>query len=868
MFNNKLPISILVFFLLLQSFALFGDENKGTYQELENQIKAENGKAKIVLINRIIKKSLAEKEFEKADAYLASYDAILNNSTLSDYADYCLNKGLLFFNKFDYKNGMNRFLEMQKTAIEIKDLKREAVAKHYIGLILFKQGDLEEAEKYFNESLEMSEGQEVNQATMTHKSLGDLFLKKEIFGKAKQHYKRAFDLLVQAEDLNGAAEMATQLGRIAYNLDDFEGAMVYFNTSREIYNTNNDEVKKAENLWDISKVYQSQDNIDQALEANNEALEIWKNLNDKYGKATTYLNIANNYIIGDKDSKAVRNLDRAAEVIKQEQNNEKSFEVFKGIAIAYEKLGKFQKAYQYHILYDQSKSIAFTKEKTQAIHEMKTKYNSQFSVAKQEQTITSLKMQKENDNNIKNFLLGIVGLATLLAFTMWRSVVRKKKDNVSLNDKNREIRIQKSEIDKQNELLEYKNESLHSLNNKLLNEISERESIEKTSFARDQFLAGMSHEMRTPMNALVGISYNLLNNEPKKEQVEQLENMQFSANNLSVFINDILDFSKIEAGKLTFESRAFEPKKLFTKIYKRFNQPTKDKGIGLSFTYDERIPEKLLGDQSRMNQILSNILHQSLENTETGKIDLEVYLEEYNSNSAVMRIKVSDTGNPVNSKFIQKMMNESMVSSSSDVFEGYQRQSMGLKMAKRLVDLQNGKMEVNALQGKGTEYMMTIPFKINKMKNNKAETTNQKAVVNLEGLQILIVEDNKINQLVVAKMLNDKRIKTVTALNGVGALQAMNKDNFDLVLMDIQMPIMDGYKTTAEIRSMEDPNKSEVPIIALTASAFLSEAEKAKLFGMNDHVGKPFSPEELMEKIHNCLNARESSSTGSTSSPS
>lgn len=847
-------------FLLMLAFAAKADEKNATYEALEQQIEKESGKQQIVLVNRIIKKSLKEKEINKADEYFKSYGSILSNSELDEYVQFCHNRGILFLEKYDYKNGMDRFLEMQKTAMELKSEKDIAISKHYIGFIFFMQDDIEEAEKYYNESLKLSEkNKELEQATMTHEAMGDLFLKKELYGKAKQHYKRAFDLMIKNQDMNGAADMATQLGRIVYNLDDHEGSMVYFNTSREIYNTSGDERKKAENLWDIAKVYEAQDNISGALETNNEALEIWKSQNDKYGMANTYLLMANNYIMDDRDSKAERSLNKAGEIIKAENNGEKSFEVHKGIAIAFEKLGNFSKAYQYHVLYDQNKSVAFNKEKAAVIHELKTKYDSQFAVAEQEQTIAVLQSQQENSKTVKNFLLGIIGLASLLAFTMWRGMVRKKNDNLVLNDKNREIRIQKAEIDKQNELLEYKNESLNELNTQLLNEISERESIEKTSFARDQFLAGMSHEMRTPMNAMVGISYNLLNNEPKPDQVEQLENMQFSANNLSVFINDILDFSKIEAGKISFESREFEPKKVFTKIYKRFNQPTKDKGIGLSFTYDERIPEKLLGDQSRLNQILSNILHQSLENTDKGMISMEVYLDEYNTKQALMRVKVTDTGNGLDPSVINKMMNDH-TPGSTDVFEGYQRQTMGLNMAKRLVELQNGKLTIDSTSGQGTMYSMTIPFKINAM-HVAEETSVVKPVATLNGLKILIVEDNKINQLVVAKMLNDKQIQTVTALNGVEALEEIKKNKFDLILMDIQMPVMDGYKTTAEIRNMDDPAISTVPIIALTASAFLSEAEKAKLFGMNDHVGKPFSPEELMEKITNCLSAHKGGST-------
>ena len=833
----------------------------------ESQKEAATGtETKVVLINKVFNASLKSKDLDKAEAFITSATAALGENDKVGYADLCLHKGLLFFEKYDYKNSISQFLEMQKAAMALKDSNREAVAKHHIGKILYNQKDYVDAEKYLNESLAIS-GKSKNQAqaTQSHICLGDIFLAKKLYGKAKQHYKRAFDLQVKASELGGAADMATKLGKINFDLDDFEGAMVYFNTSRDIYNTTNQLEKKAMNLWDIAKIYQAQDNSKMALQANQEALQIWESLEDKIGIATTYVNISNNYFKDGNNKRTERSLDKAGNVLGTESQNMNAHEIFKGIAVGYEKLGKFQKAYQYHVFYDKSKAVAFNKEKAQTIHELKTKYNSQFAVSEQEQTIAGLRVQQTAESRIRKFLLALIGLGVLLGFNMWRGYNRKKKDNKVLNAKNVEIQSQKQEIDKQNVLLEEKNLALNGLNGKLLSEISERESIEKSSFARDQFLAGMSHEMRTPMNAIVGISHNLLNNEPKVDQVDQLENLQFSANNLSVFINDILDFSKIEAGKLTFVNRAFTPKPVFTKIYKRFGTPVKDKGLKLSFTYDERIPEVLMGDSSRMNQILSNILHQSLETTERGMINLEVYLEEYNTRKALVRIKVSDTGRGLESSLLAKLFDDvpSNGLENNDIFKGYQRQTMGLAMAKRLTELQNGKLEIKTKINEGTQYLMSIPFKLPASEAKAQNETMAGAVPSLAGLKILIVEDNKINQLVVAKMLNDQNIKTTTALNGVEALESMKKEDFDLILMDIQMPVMDGYKTTSEIRSMEDPRKKEVPIIALTASAFLSESEKAKLFGMNDHVGKPFSPEELMEKIHNCMRKAREGGMGS-----
>jgi len=652
------------------------------------------------------------------------------------------------------------------------------------------------------------------------------------------------------QDLNGAADLATDLGNIDFILDDYESALVYYNTSRDIYNQGNDKEKLAMNLWDIAKVHTAHGNLKQATQTNKDALELWKSIGSKIGIADSYLRIANNYIARNNKKSAQENLAMSADVIKSEVNTYGSYKIFKGLAIAFEKMGDFKNAFQYHVYFDKSKDVAFNKDKSEAMYELSTRYNSQFAAAEKEQKIEKLEMSNANSSKLKKFLLAVIGLGIMLLFNLISSNRRKKKDNSILSAQNEEIEKQKARIDKQNDLLEVKNDSLNSLNGKLVGEMAERESIEKSSFARDRFLATMSHEMRTPLNTIVGISHLLMDNNPREEQREQIRNLQFSANSMTVFVNDVLDFSKIEAGKLTLDNREFTPKPLFENLKRQFENPIRDKGLKFSFSYDERIPAMLDGDSARINQIFNNILNQAMENTETGMINMQVVLEDLNTKNVKIRVNVKDTGQGLDKELLAKMFQD--INPEADIFEGYQRNSIGLNMAKRLVELQNGKVDIRSNLGEGTLYSVLMPFKVNQ--RAKTETIVVPEEVNaLEGMNILIVEDNKINQLVVAKMLNDKGINTVTANNGAEALQEVKMHHFDLILMDIQMPIMDGYKATSEIRALDDNSKSDVPIIALTASAFLSELEKAKLFGMNEHVGKPFSPEELMEKINACM---------------
>jgi signal transduction histidine kinase/ActR/RegA family two-component response regulator len=438
--------------------------------------------------------------------------------------------------------------------------------------------------------------------------------------------------------------------------------------------------------------------------------------------------------------------------------------------------------------------------------------------------------------------------------SLFKSFNRKKKDNLKLRSMNDEIKKQSEEISSQHNLLEEKNANLDVLNSKLVDEMAERESIEQSSFARDRFLATMAHEMRTPMNIITGLTHLLLEENPRPEQVEHLRTLQFSANNLVVFINDVLDYSKIEAGRITLEKRDFSIRKTFEEVMSRFRLPAEDKKIALNFTMDTKIPEMVTGDSVRLNQILTNLLGNSISSTDNGAIEINAKLHEMSKKNMTILLTIADTGKGMDQDQLDEMFTN-FKRKASDMFDGYGNSGLELAITKRLVDLQNGKIEATSKVGDGTSYVIYLPFKI--ADDRPKEQINQKRVkktyTHLAGNRVLLVEDNKINQLVVAKLLRKLNLDVVTADDGLEALEAIDKMYFDLCLMDIQMPKMDGYRATAEIRKNPDSRKRDMPIIALTASAFLTEKEKAKLFGMNDHVAKPFGQEDLLEKISDCL---------------
>ena len=467
------------------------------------------------------------------------------------------------------------------------------------------------------------------------------------------------------------------------------------------------------------------------------------------------------------------------------------------------------------------------------------------------QTVSEFGVENVQSQHVSLYQFVIVILIGILLISIYIFYRQKQQDSRLIEERGEEIIRQEEEMNHKNLELEAKNISLDLLNKKLLSEITVRESIERSSFARDRFLANMSNQMRIPLNDIIGLSHILLKENQREDQIDHLRSLQFSTNDLVVFINDILDFSKIEVGKLKLEDREFSPRDAIYGIQKRFLGQANKSKLLINFYYDPKIPDILLGDDIQLSQILTNLLTNTINHTKEGNIKIAIMLHDLQAKDAMLKITILGTDGGLGRHTIEEMFKSHH---AGDIdFEVYDNQHFSLAIAKRLVELQNGKIDVEFSPDDGTTFTVLLPYKLVMETENNRKQHFTLPENTFEGSHVLLVEDNKINQLVVSKILKKAGFEVTLANNGFEALTKVETNDFDLILMDIQMPEMDGYKATAEIRRHSNENKRAVPIIALTASAFLTEKEKAVLFGMNDHIGKPFSPDEMMEKIKNCL---------------
>ena len=376
-----------------------------------------------------------------------------------------------------------------------------------------------------------------------------------------------------------------------------------------------------------------------------------------------------------------------------------------------------------------------------------------------------------------------------------------------------------------------------------------KQKAEEAAIAKQQFLSTMSHEIRTPMNAVIGMSQLLLEIEPRPDQLEYLTALKYSGETLLALINDILDYSKLESDKVILEELDINPLSIVNEIIKVLMVKAKERKNVLKLGLSEGIPKIVIGDKVRLGQILTNLIGNAIKFTTEGKVEVCLELEKETEQEHIIKFSVKDTGIGI-SKDKLDIIFDSFTQERSDITRRFGGSGLGLAISKKLVEIQKGKIHVSSVPNKGSTFSFTIPFKKSKLKEVRITKTIDHDNKSLVGLKILIVEDNQINRLVARKFLENWGVQVDEAENGRISLEMVEKNSYDLILMDLQMPEMDGFEATGNIKKMHQGKYKNLPVVALTASILIEVKEKIEEAGLDGFLIKPFDATDLFNMIY------------------
>lgn len=408
---------------------------------------------------------------------------------------------------------------------------------------------------------------------------------------------------------------------------------------------------------------------------------------------------------------------------------------------------------------------------------------------------------------------------------------------------------------------------------------SAKEKAEAASSAKGAFLANMSHEIRTPINGIIGFTYLIRNSDLSERQSEQIKYIELSCEHLLTVINDILDLSKIESGQLKLEESEFHLPTIVRTVIETLTPNSREKKLALNCHIEPGVPQDLIGDPTRLRQVLFNLIYNAIKFTGAGEVSLCCDKKDHTNKSVTLQFSVTDTGIGLSKEKFDQIF-ERFSQADMNTMSQYGGTGLGLSISKQLVELMGGKIWVDSVPGKGSKFNFTVKFPINHRKlyaipanaSNGVKCVGEMVESNPERyvnespdsppaqgnplgslrhdpLKILLVEDNDINRKMAANILEKMGQDVATAANGAIAVEMIKECAFDIVFMDVQMPVMGGIEATERIRDWEAQTGRHIPIIAMTAHAMQGDCETFLDSGMSDYLSKPFDPDILMEKL-------------------
>ncbi|MEZ4828534.1 MAG: ATP-binding protein [Bacteroidia bacterium] len=700
-----------------------------------------------------------------------------------------------------------------------KGLSHLAEVKEIQGVIYQKSGNYPASLETLQEALTEWEktGNKTGMAS-TYNNMGLIFLDQELDSLSLDYFHNFLRMAkeIERKDFEGIAYI--NLGVAFSNLDKDEFALINYEDGLKIFTDLNITSQRVLLLNNIGAVHRKAKNYKKSNEYLFQALDLIEGTDETSVRIHIYNNLGANYLDMKMPEKAnyfsQKNFDLAMKFGSLSQK----VEALKLRTDYAENSGNTAQAFSFQKQYMEFKDSLINQHSIQKTASIRH----QFELEKRE-TEASLLRREQASQKTKIYIQRIFLIFFIVAmiftmglvFYLFRLVQFKKIAHQQLQQQAVELQTAK-------------------------------DLAEEASRSKAEFLSVMSHEIRTPMNAVIGMTHLLLDESPRPDQMEYLKTLKFSGTNLLNLINDILDFSKIDSGKLIIEHIDFDLHELVRGITHSLSIKAQDKNVSVDYYYDPSLHQIYNGDPVRLGQVLTNLVGNAVKFTEQGSVSIRV---ENTSDQGIL-FQVIDTGIGI-PEDKQNLIFEQFSQSSSDTARKYGGTGLGLSITKKLLELMGSEIRLVSKLGKGSKFYFYLQLgtALRKVEQSSESGQEMQKFTHLEGLNILLAEDNKINQVIARKFLEKWKIRTVIVGNGKDAVEQVYKEKFDVVLMDIHMPEMDGIEATQNIRNSPEPDIASLPIIALTASALEEELKMILDAGMNDIVTKPFDPITLYQMI-------------------
>ena len=798
-------------------------------KDMENKVTTLRDSTKVNILNQISHEYLYS-VFDTAIYYTQQF---LNLSERIGFkkgiGDAYNNMGIINNNIGNYLLALEYYQKALKKYKEIRCRKGMGNSNSGIGLLYYKQGNYTEALKYCLIALKIQE--EIGDKQGLGNSYTDLGNIYEVQDNYSEALRRNFSALKIQEEIGDKNGMARSYLNIAYEYNQqgkyqyaIKNIMSCLKISEEVGNKQ----RVGDSYYYLGGIYKAQKNYSEALKNHLLSLKIKKEIRAKgLNVSASYGDIGEIYEKQGNLNEALKYVTKGLALSRESGAKEQIQSAYAELAVINAKLQNYRAAYDNEVLFKQYHDSLFNTANEKRLTSLQMK----FDFDKKEQA-DSIQHASENKINLLNLhkqvaytRIGVAGfiLVVLLLFFVYRNYTNQRKATAEM--------------------------------------AVARQRAEQSEKFKEQFLANMSHEIRTPMNAVMGMTNLVLDSPLNEKQRFYLEGVRKSSETLLRIINDILDLSKIEAGKMELENIDFSLPEVLDQVKQTLQHKAEEKGLQLIVDIDNSVPDVLMGDPVRINQVLMNLAGNAIKYTEKGSVTISVGSRQFavssrqsvvgsqqsavsSSQSAVssqqsavgspvtLKFSVTDTGIGIPGDKLQSVFESFSQSRTSDT-RRFGGTGLGLTISKQMVELMDGKISVESREGYGTTFSFEINCPIGSIERLKEQASGEHIDAGiLDGLKILLADDNEYNRIVTSDTLRSKsKVEITEATNGKEVVDLLSQNDFDVVLMDVQMPIMDGYEATRHIREKFSSPKNEIPIIALTASVIRSDLDKCRAAG-------------------------------------